>query len=532
MLRNLICSKWVYYLYKDKVLDLDFPISSSDNIKWENHYITDKIKRKCYSFFLSIFIIILTTIILYLLDTIEYEKLIINILIVLTTTIVNLLSTKLLEKMANYEKNDNLTRKISSYVKKVLILKFIISGISINFSLFTYKDFKQYSEVITCILMSMMISIVTENISPLFSFVWTNILRCLDSGLQNGKTTKKGTISEYNELYVGPEFPIGERYCSILVNFTICLLYGTYAPIIYLFFLAFLISTFITDKFLLLNYYKKPLNYDEYLSKFTKKYFFLAILIYFYGIIFHLSNPYLFNYYQNTSTYIRVSDIKFYNVINPFSYIYKLVGNSKKYISIKIFNYSNLGLPYICLFTILFLVPHIYFVCFLYLKIHFQIKTTHGHYFDNSKFEISNLYSIEQLKKYYELKKIQLFKLLYEIRKNDENIIHYIYLIENYKIVIDYLRHKIKNMSVKKDNLKRKEEINKDTFNEEQNKNDKAEILDLESEEKESLKDGTEIKVGSEIKKVENSIKPEITSYNFAFNPDYEIYLYSELLYN
>lgn len=121
---------------------------------------------------------------------------------------------------------------------------------------------------------------------------------------------------------------------------------------------------------------------------------------------------------------------------------------------------------------------------------------------------------------------------MYEIRKNDENIIHYIYLIENYKIVIDYLRHKNKNMSVKKDNLKRKEEINKDTFNEEQNKNDKAEILDLENEEKESLKDGTEIKVGSEIKKVENSIKPEITSYNFAFNPDYEIYLYSELLYN
>ena len=63
-------------------------------------------------------------------------------------------------------------------------------------------------------------------------------------------------------------------------------------------------------------------------------------------------------------------------------------------------------------------------------------------------------------------------------------------------------------------------------------KNDKAEILDLGIEEKESLKDDTEIKVGSEINKVENSIKSEMTSYNFAFNPNYEIYEYSELLYN
>ena len=468
-----ICCKRKKYLYKDKMLDLDFPISSPDNIKWENHYITDKIKRRCFSILLSMFIIILTTIILYLLDTIEYEKLIINILIVLTTTIVNLLSTNLLEKMAKYEKNENLTRKISSYIKKVLILKFIISGISINFSLFTYKDFKEYSEVITCILMSMMISFFTENISGLFSFVWTNILRCLDSGLQNGKTTKKRTISEYNELYVGPEFPIGERYCSILVNCTICLLYGTYAPIIYLFFLFFLISTFITDKFLVLNYYKKPLNYDDYLSNFTNKYFFWAIYIYFFGIIYNLSNPYLFNYYQNTSTYIRVSDINFYNVINPFSLIYRLIGNSKKYVSIKIFNYSNLGLPYICLFTILFLVPHLYFCCSLYIKLLLKssnFKETYEDYFGYSNHAISNLYSIEQLKKYYDLKKIQLFELLYEIRKKNENPIDYIYLIENYKIVIDYLRHKIKNMSAKKDNLKGKEEVNEDTFNKEQKK--------------------------------------------------------------
>ena len=119
------------------------------------------------------------------------------------------------------------------------------------------------------------------------------------------------------------------------------------------------------------------------------------------------------------------------------------------------------------------MVPHLYFCCSLYIKLLLKssnFKETHGYYFENSKLEISNLYSIEQLKKYYDLKKIQLFELLYEIRKKNENTIDYIYLIENYKIVIDYLRHKIKNMSAKKDNLKGKEEVNEDTFNKEQKK--------------------------------------------------------------
>jgi len=61
--------------------------------------------------------------------------------------------------MTEYEKNDNLTKDISSQIHKELILQFIISGISINFFFFTYKDFEQYSEVISCILMSMLISI-------------------------------------------------------------------------------------------------------------------------------------------------------------------------------------------------------------------------------------------------------------------------------------------------------------------------------------------------------------------------------------
>ena len=474
-----ICCKQDKYLYKNKMLKLDFPISSPDNIKWENHYFANRAKRKCYSFLFSFIIIIVTTIAFRLINLIECEKLITNLIIIIISKAINILSIQFLKKMTEYEKNDNLTEDISSEINKELILQFIISGISINFCFFTYKDFEQYSEVISCILMSMLISIGSDHATSLLPFIWTNIKRFKDSRFENGIVTKVKTKAEYINLYVGPEFPIGQRYGSILVNFIICLLYGTYCPLIYLFFTIYLISIFIIDKFLLLCYYKKPIGYDDYLSKFLKTYLFFAIFIYFNGVIYHLSNPYLFNYYQNTSTFIRVSDINYYNIINPFSLIYRLIGTSDKYVSIIIFNYSNLGLPYIIIFSILFILPnYLYFN----LKLIFLNNKKHYLHFENSDFDVSNLYSFEQLEKYYEIKKLELFKLLYNIRKNKEMIKDYSELIQNYKDTIDYLKKKIE-------------------------KRDKN-LITI------------------------RQFQTDISSYNFAFNPEYEIYKYSELLYN
>lgn len=196
-------------------------------------------------------------------------------------------------------------------------------------------------------------------------------------------------------------------------------------------------------------------------------------------MIYHLSNPYLFNYYQNTSTFIRVSDINYYNIINPFSLIYRLIGTSDKYVSIIIFNYSNLGLPYIIIFSILFILPnYLYFN----LKLIFLNNKKHYLHFENPNFDVSNLYSFEQLEKYYEIKKLELFKLLYNIQKNKEMIKDYSELIQNYKDTIDYLKKKIE-------------------------KRDKN-LITI------------------------RQFQTDISSYNFAFNPEYEIYKYSELLYN
>ena len=106
------------------------------------------------------------------------------------------------------------------------------------------------------------------------------------------------------------------------------------------------------------------------------------------------------------------------------------------------------------------------------------------------------------MEKYYEVKKLELFKLLYNF-KNDKK---YKILINNIKLTIDYLKQNIDHK--KKDNIIRKEDIeNNNILVDNKKSND----------------------IVSEISnKIVISGDP---SYNLAFIPDYENYCYLDLLY-
>ena len=91
--------------------------------------------------------------------------------------------------------------------------------------------------------------------------------RFSDSKFGNGNTTQLKTKIKYEDLYLGPEFPFEDRYAKILINISLCLLYGSNCPVIFFFLVCFLIVTFLVDKFMMIYYYKKPPLYGNLLSK-------------------------------------------------------------------------------------------------------------------------------------------------------------------------------------------------------------------------------------------------------------------------
>ena len=286
------------YYYKNQWLNFQLAKENPSDVKWENCYIATG--KKCGRRFLSvlisiIFIVVITVIMVYL--NLEENKSYEYIIIVLTQ-IISIGSTYVLKKFTELEKYSSKSKDIFSVIKKYFWLNFFVSVTIFckknNYFIFTYIKMENYYILNKVIIMNMFYSIFTSHLSYLFSFILNFVKRFGDSKYDNGKTTKLNNKIKYEKLYLGPDFPFEERYAKILVNLSICLVYGTNCPIIYFFFVLFLIATFLIDKFLMINFYKKPPLYGGIIAKKMKSYFYFCVFLYIYGVFYNVSTPYLF----------------------------------------------------------------------------------------------------------------------------------------------------------------------------------------------------------------------------------------------
>ena len=491
------CNKYKKYYFKKQWLNFRLANNAPSNIIWENCYIStiSKKKQRCISLLISFFLILFSSLlIIFLMEIAKDSGTIPNLIIVIVCQGINLFSCILFEKLTNYEKYSSMTKKLSSNIIKIFCLNFLIQGIFISLVTgFTYIDVQKDYEIIKTILMNMLFSIFTSQASPICKYLWNLFKRYLDSKFTNGKITKLNNRKQYEKLYTGEEFPISQRYSIIYVNLFICCLYGTICPLIYLFFSFFLIATFIVDKYLIINYYKKPPYYDNYLSKKTSKFLLVGIIIYFYGTIHHLSNPYLFNYYQNDNYNIFYEEYFF--LFNPLAFIYSLFSDLYE-IPCLIYNYINLSFPYYILLIYIFLFP---ILILKIIKLFSLFKKNITNSLKNSpNIDIGLSYSLDELNKYYEIKKLELFKLAI-CEDNGKLKENYANLFNNYKLVIDYLKQNINTKHTKETRL---EENEKENLNVKENN-----------------------------KQFDDNTLLGDTSYNLAFIPDYQIYDYFDLLY-
>ena len=189
--------------------------------------------------------------------------------------------------------------------------------------------------------------------------------------------------------------------------------------------------------------------------------------------------------------------------MNPVSLIYLLAcffGKEEKLV-FRYYNFNtNILLVHLLIFVIFFLNP----TSFIKKKLSPKRKTLS--FLNISSIEIGTLYSIEDLKKYYEIKKLQLFNVIIDCNKADKMIDNYSNLINNYMFVIKYL----------KQNLEGKIKL-------QQNNRD----ISLE----EITEENYPLKREVNIRNTELKITGDV-SYNQSFIPKYEMYNNYSLMKN
>ena len=435
--------------------------------------------------------------------------------------VISFLSTFLLEKLTKCEKYSNLTKDITMYLEKYFILNFAVSTISLNMrTLFTYEqNDTQYSVIMSSILQSMMLSIVTEHLSTLAKYFFCLFKRYLDSDFENGKKTKLKKKTKYEELYIGPEFPIGERLSSIFVNLSLTLFYGTSCPLIYLFFTLYLLTTFIVDKILIIHYYKKPPYYDNYFTLLYQKILFWTIFIYIYGTIYYISNPYFFNYYQNDSVNIGNNELNLYSLLNPFTIIYSTAADLS---ALSILIYNRCGLSDIFVQSLL-----CFILSLLLFKLYNKCKKNEGKksLHNSPNVDIGLVYSLDELNKYYEVKKLELFKILLNFDKNPREYQKYAKLTNNYKNLLDYLQQNITYKMSLYQKGGNNYYVNKEGNNL-INTNTNSNINTN------NIIDSGDLTIRDKADKINDRLLLGDPSFNITFIPNYEIFGYFDLLFD
>ena len=212
---------------------------------------------------------------------------------------------------------------------------------------------------------------------------------------------------------------------------------------------------------MMINYYKIPPFYGSIISKKILYYFLLDVFLYFYGLSYNISNPYmndnikgeLFSDYHGY--YYRNAEDEFFSVIyyfiNPFTLFYYIYCDSDHHLWHFRFFYYNFNADILLIHLIIFLIVFVNPTSFIQKKL--TPKAKFLSFLNASPAEIGNIYSIEVLEKYYEIKKLQLFNLIIECDSNYKNIDDYEDLINNYICGIKYIKLNIENKNSKKEKI-------------------------------------------------------------------------------
>jgi hypothetical protein len=147
------------------------------------------------------------------------------------TIAINVVLNQLVFIGVAFEKHNNATSELRARALYLFVLQFINTGLLVlllnaqisspTFSLLRSgenPDFNVswYTSVGTSIILTMLLNLFIPHIMPLALTLYSSLKRCCDRDCSdNRKKTNKYTQAELNELHLGPEMQIDERYAQL-----------------------------------------------------------------------------------------------------------------------------------------------------------------------------------------------------------------------------------------------------------------------------------------------------------------------------
>jgi hypothetical protein len=102
------------------------------------------------------------------------------------------------------------------------------------------------------------------------------------------------TQDDYNDLYTGYEYGIAYSYATMHTITWVVLSFSSGMPILYFFAFLYYLFAYWFDKYLILNFYRKPLTFNEDVPVASLSFFKYPVLIHFLFGIFMLSSKEVF----------------------------------------------------------------------------------------------------------------------------------------------------------------------------------------------------------------------------------------------
>ncbi|MCQ2818082.1 MAG: hypothetical protein MJ252_12520 [archaeon] len=234
----------------------------------------------------------------------------ISLALIMIIPILNTAMTIVLQLLTSFEKNKTLSEDMSSNMSKIFTIQFINAGLFLVLVNMQVDEIRKKIEkfpffagkyiditpgwcenVGVVILFSTIIGVATPHLSSLGFALFSYLRRCCDGGGCYGTSTSKENKKDYYDLYTGPVFGMETRYASILSTFWVCMFYGAPMPILNVIFFVYIFLTFVVDKFLILRYYRKPPVIDLKTASTFINYSFVALAIHLAFSIWTYGNP-------------------------------------------------------------------------------------------------------------------------------------------------------------------------------------------------------------------------------------------------